>query len=92
MLIYNQLICLAVNSSLFCSVLQNGSCPIYVVLNEPSSYYLEDEFAIIHNKTDPELLVFLNYRFGPFGFLDLGHELTDAPFNVGLSGKLDCFY
>jgi carboxylesterase type B len=37
--------------------------------------------------SDQLVFVIPAYRLGLFGFLDLGHELKDAPYNVGISGR-----
>lgn len=43
----------------------------------------------IINKYASDEMIFIipAYRMGIFGFMDLGKELEDAPYNVGFQGK-----
>ncbi|KAI6172948.1 Carboxylic ester hydrolase [Aphelenchoides besseyi] len=61
----------------------NATCAVSVVLKGADSKRIEDSFVIGHNKSDPEVMIFINYRFSVFGFLDVGEETTEFPYNVG---------
>ncbi|KAI6209854.1 COesterase domain-containing protein [Aphelenchoides besseyi] len=63
---------------------KNTTCTIGVDLQGSSSTILPDGMVINHSRSDPELMVFIGHRFGAFGFLDVGNELPDNPYNVGL--------
>ncbi|KAI6231759.1 Venom carboxylesterase-6-like isoform X1 [Aphelenchoides besseyi] len=60
------------------------TCAVSVVLKGVDSKRIEDSFVIGHNKSDPEVMIFINYRFSVFGFLDVGEEIDEFPYNVGL--------
>ncbi|KAI6240709.1 Cholinesterase [Aphelenchoides fujianensis] len=63
---------------------ENVTCNIGVDLMGSSSTILPDGRVINHSRSDAELMIFIGHRFGAFGFLDVGAELPDAPYNVGL--------
>ncbi|KAI6191321.1 Carboxylic ester hydrolase [Aphelenchoides bicaudatus] len=69
------------------------ACPMLFYLHGGSFYY---DSAIMFNDTeiinkyasDKMIFVIPAYRVGLFGFLDVGHELEDAPYNVGIHDML----
>ncbi|KAI6192053.1 hypothetical protein M3Y97_00294300 [Aphelenchoides bicaudatus] len=66
-------------------------CIVSVFINKPESFYREDDEMIINSKTTPEVIVFFNFRFGSFGFLDFGRESTTRSLNVGLYDVIAAF-